>query len=83
MMTKPAPGRWTQKLRLWHRLPSASVLPVPSTAHQLLMRCRALLIQLLHNGWRYQEQSAIGQQSCWRMTHRGGFYRLACVGTIS
>lgn len=42
-------------------LPSASVLPVPSTAHQLLMRCRALLIQLLHNGWRYQEQSAIGQ----------------------
>lgn len=42
-------------------LPSVSVLPVPSTAHQLLMRCRALLIQLLHNGWRYQEQSAIGQ----------------------
>ena len=42
-------------------LPSASVLPVPSTAHQLLMRCQALLIQLLHNGWRYQEQSAIGQ----------------------
>ncbi|STI47414.1 zinc finger SWIM domain-containing protein [Escherichia coli] len=25
------------------------------------MRCQALLIQLLHNGWRYQEQSAIGQ----------------------
>ncbi|MEN1245803.1 hypothetical protein, partial [Pseudomonas aeruginosa] len=24
-------------------LPSASVLPVPSTAHQLLMRCQALL----------------------------------------
>lgn len=42
-------------------LPSASVLPVPSTAHQLLIRCQALLIQLLHNGWRYQEQSAIGQ----------------------
>ena len=42
-------------------LPSASVLPVPSTAHQLLMRCQALLIQLLHNGWRYQEQSAISQ----------------------
>ncbi len=49
-------------------LPSASVLPVPSTAHQLLMRCQALLIQLLHNGWRYQEQSAIGQAECWRMT---------------
>lgn len=60
MMTKPAHGRWTRKLRLW-LLPSASVLPVPSTAHQLLMRCRALLIQLLHNGWRYQEQSAISQ----------------------
>ena len=42
-------------------LPSASVLPVPSTAHRLLMRCQALLIQLLHNGWRYQEQSAIGE----------------------
>lgn len=61
-------------------LPSASVLPVPSTAHQLLMRCQALLIQLLHNGWRYQEQSAIGQAELLANDLTAvGFYRLAHV----
>ncbi|HAP3735970.1 TPA: hypothetical protein IUT38_000083 [Escherichia coli] len=61
-------------------LPSASVLPVPSTTHQLLMRCQALLIQLLHNGWRYQEQSAISQSELLvnELTAMG-FYRLAHV----
>ncbi len=61
-------------------LPSASVLPVPSTAHPLLMRCQALLIQLLHNGWRYQEQSAIGQAELLANDLTAvGFYRLAHV----
>ncbi|HBE5579128.1 TPA: SWIM zinc finger family protein [Escherichia coli] len=61
-------------------LPSASVLPVPSTAHQLLMRCQALLIQLLHNGWRYQEQSAISQAELLANDLSAvGFYRLAHV----
>ena len=61
-------------------LPSASVLPVPSTAHQLLMRCQALLIQLLHNGWRYQEQSAISQAELLANDLTAvGFYRLAHV----
>lgn len=61
-------------------LPSASVLPVPSTAHQLLIRCQALLIQLLHNGWRYQEQSAIGQAELLANDLTAvGFYRLAHV----
>lgn len=61
-------------------LPSASVLPVPSTAHQLLMRCQALLIQLLHNGWRYQEQSAIGEAELLANDLTAvGFYRLAHV----
>ncbi|ELA5588187.1 hypothetical protein RGF05_003243 [Escherichia coli] len=61
-------------------LPSASVLPVPSTAHQLLMRCQALLIQLLHNGWRYQEQSAINQAELLANDLTAvGFYRLAHV----
>ena len=61
-------------------LPSVSVLPVPSTAHQLLMRCQALLIQLLHNGWRYQEQSAIGQAELLANDLTAvGFYRLAHV----
>lgn len=61
-------------------LPSASVLPVPSTAHQLLMRCQALLIQLLHNGWRYQEQSAIGQAELLANDLTAvGFYQLAHV----
>lgn len=61
-------------------LPSASVLPVPSTAHQLLMRCQALLIQLLHNGWRYQEQSAISQAELLANDLNAvGFYRLAHV----
>ena len=61
-------------------LPSTSVLPVPSTAHQLLMRCQALLIQLLHNGWRYQEQSAISQAELLANDLTAvGFYRLAHV----
>lgn len=61
-------------------LPSANVLPVPSTAHQLLMRCQALLIQLLHNGWRYQEQSAISQADLLANELTVvGFYRLAHV----
>lgn len=61
-------------------LPSASVLPVPPTAHQLLMRCQALLIQLLHNGWRYQEQSAIGEAELLANDLTAvGFYRLAHV----
>lgn len=61
-------------------LPSASVLPVPSTAHQLLVRCQALLIQLLHNGWRYQEQSAISQAELLANDLTAvGFYRLAHV----
>lgn len=61
-------------------LPSASVLPVPPTAHQLLMRCQALLIQLLHNGWRYQEQSAIGKAELLANDLTAvGFYRLAHV----
>ncbi|MBA8274821.1 SWIM zinc finger family protein [Escherichia fergusonii] len=42
-------------------LPSASVLPVPSSAHKLLERCQSLLIQVLHNGWRYQERSLMNQ----------------------
>lgn len=59
-------------------LPSASVLPVPSTAHQVLMRCQALLIQLLHNGWRYQQQSAISQADLLANELTViGFYRLA------
>ena len=61
-------------------LPSARVLPVPSTAHQLLMRCQALLIQLLHNGWRYQQQSAISQADLLANELTVvGFYRLAHV----
>ncbi|EQV91307.1 hypothetical protein G893_02648 [Escherichia coli KOEGE 71 (186a)] len=61
-------------------LPSANVLPVPSTAHQLLMRCQALLIQLLHNGWRYQQQSAISQADLLANELTVvGFYRLAHV----
>ncbi|MBS5153994.1 SWIM zinc finger family protein [Escherichia ruysiae] len=61
-------------------LPSASVLPVPSTAHQVLMRCQALLIQLLHNGWRYQQQSAISQADLLANELTViGFYRLAHV----
>ncbi|EFB2826228.1 SWIM zinc finger family protein [Escherichia sp. 93.0816] len=61
-------------------LPSAHVLPVPSTAHQLLMRCQALLIQLLHNGWRYQQQSAISQADFLANELTVvGFYRLAHV----
>ncbi|HEI2544777.1 TPA: SWIM zinc finger family protein [Escherichia coli] len=61
-------------------LPSANVLPVPSTAHQLLMRCQALLIQLLHNGWRYQQQSAISQADFLANELTVvGFYRLAHV----
>ncbi len=53
---------------------------MPSTAHQLLMRCQALLIQLLHNGWRYQEQSAIGQAELLANDLTAvGFYRLAHV----
>ena len=61
-------------------LPSTSVLPVPSTAHQLLMRCQALLIQLLHNGWRHQEQSAISQAELLANDLTAvGFYRLAHV----
>ncbi|MED9680231.1 SWIM zinc finger family protein [Escherichia coli] len=61
-------------------LPSASVLPVPPTAHQLLMRCQALLIQLLHNGWRYQEPSAIGEAELLANDLTAvGFYRLAHV----
>ncbi len=59
-------------------LPSASVLPVPSTAHQLLMRCQSLLIQVLHNGWRYQGQSVISQVGLLVNELTGaGFYRLA------
>lgn len=42
-------------------LPSDSVLPVPSSAHKLLERCQSLLIQVLHNGWRYQERSLMNQ----------------------
>lgn len=61
-------------------LPSANVLPVPSTAHQLLMRCQALLIQLLHNGWRYQAQSIISQADLLANELTVvGFYRLAHV----
>ena len=61
-------------------LPSARVLPVPSTAHQVLMRCQALLIQLLHNGWRYQQQSAISQADLLANELTVvGFYRLAHV----
>lgn len=61
-------------------LPSASVLPVPSTAHQVLMRCQALLIQLRHNGWRYQQQSAISQADLLANELTViGFYRLAHV----
>ncbi|MEK0011106.1 SWIM zinc finger family protein [Escherichia albertii] len=59
-------------------LPSASVLPAPSSAHRLLMRCQALLIQLLHNGWRYQEQSIINQAEILAGELTAvGFYRLA------
>lgn len=48
--------------------------------HQLLMRCQALLIQLLHNGWRYQEQSAISQAELLANDLSAvGFYRLAHV----
>ena len=61
-------------------LPSARVLPVPSTDHQVLMRCQALLIQLLHNGWRYQQQSAISQADLLANELTVvGFYRLAHV----
>ncbi|EHJ4139786.1 hypothetical protein J1C17_002066 [Escherichia fergusonii] len=42
-------------------LPSDNVLPVPSSAHKLLERCQSLLIQVLHNGWRYQERSLMNQ----------------------
>ncbi|WP_105282581.1 SWIM zinc finger family protein [Escherichia sp. MOD1-EC5457] len=61
-------------------LPSARVLPVPSTDHQVLMRCQALLIQLLHNGWHYQQQSAISQADLLANELTVvGFYRLAHV----
>ncbi|WGA64747.1 SWIM zinc finger family protein [Escherichia fergusonii] len=43
------------------QLPSDNVLPVPSSAHKLLERCQSLLIQVLHNGWRYQERSLMNQ----------------------
>lgn len=44
------------------------------------MRCQALLIQLLHNGWRYQEQSAISQAELLANDLSAvGFYRLAHV----
>ncbi len=67
MMTKPAPGRWTQKLRLWHRylLPGSACAVYRSSVADALP---GVTYQLLHNGWRYQEQSAIGEAEFWRMT---------------
>ena len=45
-----------------------------------MMRCQELLIQLLHNGWRYQEQSAISQAELLANDLSAvGFYRLAHV----
>ena len=42
------------------------------------MRCQSLLIQVLHNGWRYQGQSVISQVGLLVNELTGaGFYRLA------
>ncbi len=38
-------------------LPSANIRPAPAAAQSLLLRGQALLIQILHNGLRYQQQS--------------------------
>ncbi len=48
------------------------------------MRCQALLIQLLHNGWRYQEQSAISQAELLAndLSAVGFLSAGTCVGTI-
>ena len=38
-------------------LPAGNILPPPSLAQSLLQRARTLLIQILHNGLRYQQKS--------------------------
>lgn len=38
-------------------LPSANIRPAPAAAQSLLLRGQALLIQILHNGLRYQQQN--------------------------
>lgn len=38
-------------------LPAEPISPTPSIAQNLLLRCQTLLIQILHNGLRYQQKS--------------------------
>lgn len=59
-------------------LPSANLQPSPSQAQNLLLRGQALLIQILHNGLRYQPQSLFREAQALsdEMTN-SGFQQLA------
>lgn len=83
MMTKPVPGAGRRNYAcgtatFCQRF--ACAVYCSSVADTL----RALLIQLLHNGWRYQNRVLLVRQSCWRMTSpRWVLSAGTCVGTIS
>ncbi len=59
-MTKTRAWRWTQKLRLWLRylLPAFCLAVYRSSVADALP---GVTYSTAPNGWRYQEQSAIGQ----------------------